>query len=43
MKNSHVLFILSAVYLSPHMTVPVGIGVGIYCAVFAFYQLWKES
>jgi hypothetical protein len=43
MKDSHVFFILSAVYLSPHMTVPVGIGTGIYCAFFAFYHLWKEA
>ena len=43
MKESRVYAILGAVYLAPHVTKWVGIGVGVYMVLCMFCAMWKEA
>lgn len=43
MKDKHIYVIVAAVYLAPHVSPMVGIGMGIYMSVCALYAMWKEA
>lgn len=42
-KTSHILFVISAIYIAPHVSPAVGIGCAIFYCGSAFYHLWKEA
>jgi hypothetical protein len=43
MKQSHLFTILSAAYITPHVSAGVGICVGIYFGVWALYHVWRGA
>jgi hypothetical protein len=42
-KNSQIYAIMGAVYLAPHMSKAVCIGVGVYMVLCSLYAMWREA